>query len=265
MALLAPSWLVLSSSWAPPGYSSLLLGPGSSGCFWLLLGSLSDSPRPPRTRFPPPPSQVTETTASAPTGNKRGQQTPPGKTLTCSFIFVSPPCAPYQESSRGRSLSFLHPNARTRRWSPPSPRRPPKRRRLLRAVSRARRRVLGHYLHSELNFPLFGLLGHDPDCLCITGCVQKCFGTFGSIYCPQTGPDCPQTGPRLAPRPQTGPHWPQTGPRLALTSSRLALTHSRLAPDWPRLAPDWPQTGSRLALGRLIEASWLRRLADTRL
>ena len=121
------------------------------------------------------------TTASAPRGSRRGQQTPPGKTLTCSFIFVSPPCAPYQESSRGRSLSFWHPNARTRRWSPPSPRRPPKRRRLLRAVSRARRRVLGHYLHSELNFPLFGLLGHDPDCLCITGYVQKCFGTFGSI------------------------------------------------------------------------------------
>ena len=37
IALLAPSWLVLSSSWAPPGYSSLLLGPDSSGCFWLLL------------------------------------------------------------------------------------------------------------------------------------------------------------------------------------------------------------------------------------
>ena len=161
--------------------------------------------------------------------------------MTCSFIFVSPPCAPYQESSRGRSLSFWHPNARTRRWSPPSPRRPPKRRRLLRAVSRARRRVLGHYLHSELDFPLFGLLGHDPDCLCITGCVQKCFGTFGSIYCPQTGPDWPQTGPRLA----------LTAPRLALTGPRLALTRSRLAPDWPSLPPDWHhplQTGPRLAL-----------------
>ena len=215
MALLAPSWLVLSSSWAPPGYSSLLLGPGSSGCFWLLLGSLSDSPRPPRTRFPPPPSQVTETTASAPTGSKRGQQTPPGKTLTCSFIFVSPPCAPYQESSRGRSLSFWHPNARTRRWSPPSPRRPPKRRRLLRAVSRARRRVLGHYLHSEFNFPFFGCWG-----MTLTVCASQV--AFRSV----SGPLGVSTALRLAlTAPRLAPDWPP-GPRLALTG--------------PRLAPDWP-------------------------
>ena len=128
-------------------------------------------------------------------------------------------------------------------------------------LSRARRRVLGHYLHSELNFPLFGLLGHDPDCLCITGCVQKCFGTFGRIYCPQTGPDCPQTGPRLAPRlpdwpslapdwpqtgpdcPQAGPDWPQTGPDPLQTGPRLALTSPRLTPDWLQTSPGPPDRG----------------------